>query len=149
MHDKRGHPDISAAHRSEDSTIAALARWARHNKAAFFDEHGRHWIGTDRFCMENAYAYTLEILAKQFSVDPGDSWLEAGGLDPRVTEVYERFYQRAHIAERLCAQTLLVGISVPMGPQLVPSLLLASHLKAARPQVKVVLGGPTLSSACG
>ena len=41
--------------------------------------------------------------------------------------------------------TLLVGISVPMGPQLVPSLLLASHLKAARPQVKVVLGGPTLS----
>src|SRR5438128_1299343 len=80
---------------SEDSTVAALARWARRNKAAFFDEHGRHWIGTDRFCMENEYAYALEILAKQFSVDPGGSWLDAGGFDPRLTQVYRRFYQHA------------------------------------------------------
>jgi hypothetical protein len=128
-----------------DSTIAALARWARRNRAVFFDECGRHWIGTDRFSRENAYAYALEILARQFSIDPGHDWLDPGGPDQRITAVYERFYQHARIAERISAKTRLVGISVPMGPQLVPSLLLASQVKAAKPQVRVVLGGPTLS----
>ena len=39
----------------------------------------------------------------------------------------------------------LVGISVPMGPQLEPARIFASQLKKASPGTQVVLGGPCIS----
>jgi hypothetical protein len=39
----------------------------------------------------------------------------------------------------------VVGISIPMGPQLVPALMFADAVRARRPDVRVVAGGPALS----
>jgi len=39
----------------------------------------------------------------------------------------------------------VIGITVAMGAQLYPTLLLAAHLKSLRPTARIVLGGPAIS----
>jgi hypothetical protein len=58
--------------------------------------------------------------------------------------VYRDFYRRNGIAERVSGATL-VGVSVPMGPQLLAALTLAAVIKEANPGLRVVFGGPVFS----
>ena len=122
-----------------DSVIAAAARWARHNKQLMFDEQGR------QLRQHGDYGHVIGILARPFFAESGVEDLL--GLDParHPSDAYVSFYEQCAVAQRLAPETALIGISVPMGPQLLPALLLADHLKKARPDVPVVLGGPTLS----
>jgi hypothetical protein len=130
------------AHLNPDSVTAAAARWAQKNKLQLLDDKGRlSPLGADGA----DYDHVVEILARPFFTDgsAGDQWRIDQARHP--ADAYAEFYEWCGITERLPRDAALVGISVPMGPQLVPSLLLAAHLKKARPGVPVVFGGPTLS----
>jgi radical SAM family protein len=65
-------------------------------------------------------------------------------VHPEILSVYRAFYSHSGIVSR-AAGAALVGISCPMGPQLVAALMLADLLKEADPGLRVVLGGPTMS----
>ncbi len=122
----------------EGSPAAAAARWAASNIHRLVDEQGRH-----RFTGGNGYM--LGLLVNPFQVDRGDEVLEAVRADRHPLDVFEQFYRESNIVERIPANTLLIGISIPMGPQLELSLLLAAMLKRELPDIPVVLGGGTLS----
>ena len=145
------------AHLHPGTVTAAAARWALRNRERLIDGHGRllprchppagnvqhrpdHGSGDGR-----DYRHVIEILARPFFTDgsAGAQWRTGQVRHPDDT--YVAFYEWCAIAERLPADVALIGISVPMGPQLVPALLLADHLKKARPGLPVVLGGPALS----
>jgi radical SAM family protein len=130
------------AHLNSDSVTAAAARWAQRNRQQLLDGQGRllprHEDSTN-------YRHVMEILSRPFFTDGsvGAQWRIDQVRHPGDT--YVEFYEWCAIAERLPTDVSLIGISVPMGPQLLPALLLADHLKKARPGVPIVLGGPTLS----
>ena len=132
----------NVAHLNSYSVTAAAARWAQKNKRQLLDDQGRlllrHGDGAD-------YRHVIEILSRPFFTDgsPGAHWCIDRVRHPGDT--YVAFYEWCAIAERLPRDVSLIGISVPMGPQLLPALLLADHLKRARPDVPIVFGGPTLS----
>ena len=130
------------AHLNSGSVTAAAARWTQRNRRQLLDDQGRLLLrrgdGSD-------YRHVIEILSRPFFTDGGV------GAQWRIDQVrhpgdtYVAFYEWCAIAKRLPTDVSLIGISVPMGPQLVPALLLADHLKRVRPDVPIVFGGPTLS----
>jgi hypothetical protein len=90
------------------------------------------------------YGWVMELLAQPFTVDPDLNVLQALDLDgPEVTR-YLDFYRKSKIAKRI-GGARLVGITAAMGPQLLPTLALAYHLKSVHPGLRVVVGGPTVS----
>ncbi|MFJ9413671.1 B12-binding domain-containing radical SAM protein [Streptomyces sp. NPDC101227] len=129
----------------EDSLVAAAARWAAKNRDRLIDAQGRHCFGTDRYGADSKSAYVMELIARPFSLDPGPEVLRAVSRDRHPLDAFDQFYRESGIAERISTGTSLIGISVPMGPQLEPSLMLAALLKKSHPETPIVLGGPTLS----
>ncbi len=126
-----------------DSKAAAAARWVAGHRDVLADPAG---------CLRAAaygdgdYGRTLGALAEPLTIDPGPAALLAGdhGASPEILSVYRAFYRHSGIADR-AAGAALVGISVPMGPQLIAALMLAAVLKEADPGLRIVLGGPTMS----
>nr|CEL18101.1 Radical SAM domain protein [Kibdelosporangium sp. MJ126-NF4] len=125
---------------SADSHPAACARWALRYRADLFDEQGRHYFNS-KHSQNNA---ALVGLARPFLIDPDREAIENVDTAP-IAEVYRTFYDRVDLAGRWPDGTRLVGISVPMGPELIPALILAELLKKIQPDVRIVLGGPTIS----
>jgi hypothetical protein len=125
-----------------DSPAAAAARWASRNRESLVDPVS----GYLRPSVYSDYERALGALARPLTTDPGTSVLLAGdhGADDQVRSVYRDFYRHSGIAART-AGAALVGISVPMGPQLMAALMLAAVVKEADPGLRVVLGGPALS----
>lgn len=120
---------------------AVAGRWLAGNRDALFDAAGRH-----AFAASTGPAYLLSALAQPYLIDPEPEWLgDESLLRSERTLVYRAYYEGLGLADRIPPDTRLFGISVPMGPQLVPALLLAAAVKRVRPDLRVVLGGPTLS----
>jgi hypothetical protein len=130
------------AHLNSGSVTAAAARWTQRNKRQLLDDQGRLLLrrgdGSD-------YRHVIEILSRPFFTDGGVGAQWRIDQEQHPGDTYVAFYEWCAIAKRLPTDVLLIGISVPMGPQLVPALLLADHLKRVRPDVPIVFGGPTLS----
>jgi hypothetical protein len=130
------------AHLNSSSVTAAAARWAQRNKRQLLDNQGRLLLRRED---GGDYRHVIEILSRPFFTDGGVGahWHIDQVRHPGDT--YVAFYEWCAIAKRLPTDVSLIGISVPMGPQLLPALLLADHLKMVRPDVPIVFGGPTLS----
>ncbi len=124
--------------RSRDSVVAGAVRWAKANRAGLFDELGRHL--SER---SGPGANVLELLATPFAVDATRENMSSP--PPRLQSIYLDFFEACEAESRLALDTALVGISVPMGTQLVPALILSKWLKSKRPNARIVLGGPTLT----
>lgn len=122
------------------SPVAAAVRWLSRHHAKLFDPEGRHSFGPT-----SRYGQVLRLLARYFQVDPDTSVLDRTGGTSAGAEIYRQFYVHADFDSRIPDGVSLVGVSVPMGPQLLPALTLAEHLKELRPNVRVVLGGPAIS----
>ncbi|MFD9123324.1 B12-binding domain-containing radical SAM protein [Kitasatospora sp. NPDC059571] len=122
-----------------DSRCAAVARWVSLHRSQLIDDDGRHLLGPD-----SQYGWVMEILAQPFAVDPDAAVLQPLDRTSREVAYYLDFYERIGIAARI-GEARLVGISTAMGPQLLPALALAHHVKRALPGVRVVLGGPAVS----
>lgn len=116
------------------------AGWIRQYGELLFED-GRH-----AFEPESPHGHALEALAQPLLVDPTAAAVRELHEDPPpAASWYTELYRETQIAARIPASTALVGISVPMGPQLVPSLILAHMLRLARPDLRILLGGPALS----
>jgi Radical SAM superfamily len=132
-----GYPDPDP----RDISVTA-ARWLAKNRDALFTADGRHDFGS-----ETGSSFLLQALAKPYVIDPDISWLanELSIAGARELEIFGRFFDEIDLARQIEPETRFIGISVPMGPQLVPALLLAQLLRELRPDARIVLGGPTLS----
>lgn len=126
-----------------DSYTASAARWALREPQMMVDADGRHLFESGRHT-----GRIVETLAVPFRIDPDEATLRRAAVERAADGIFGRFYDR-YAADvggpDALADTSLVGISVPMGPQLVPALLFALRLKEIRPTLRVVLGGPALS----
>ena len=90
----------------------------------------------------------LRLLTLPYTVDPGPDTVSGVHADPALIDSYERFFtDQLFRLELSPVRPALLGISVPMGPQLLPALLLAKVLAAAGADKlwRIVLGGPALS----
>lgn len=118
------------------ATIAATL--LVHNCHLLFDEQGRH-------CFRAPGVRELMIrLAAPFSTDPQIEQLTAPEFHraPAV-QFFETFFEQHVLA--IPDTVVLIGISVAMGCQLLPALVLSAVLKRRRPDLVVVAGGPTFS----
>ncbi|MGW7469470.1 B12-binding domain-containing radical SAM protein [Streptomyces xantholiticus] len=123
-----------------ESYAASAARWALREPGRLITDEGVHLFGAGRHT-----GRIVEALAVPFRIDPDATTLRRPAVEAVADGIFGRFYERWAATAALPEETRLIGISVPMGPQLVPALLLAVRLKALRPDVRLVLGGPALS----
>ncbi|HEX9334660.1 MAG TPA: radical SAM protein [Pseudonocardiaceae bacterium] len=122
------------------SSAAAATRWLARHADMLFDAERRHDFGPT-----SRYGHVLQLLAQHYLVDPGPDVVDRTGGYARAAEPYQRFYRQLGLDGRIADGTSMIGISVPMGPQLLPALVLAQHLRDLRPRTPIVLGGPALS----
>lgn len=135
---RMGEGDVAPIRRHD--LAAACARWLTTNRGLLVDEQGRH-----RFGESNQHSWTLNAIARAFRFDPSLEEILAGQLPEGLALMLEDFYSSAGVAGRIAPSTRVVGISAPMGPQLLPSLWLAGRIRQDRPDVRIVLGGPSVS----
>ena len=127
------------------SAAAAVARWSATHRSELFDEDGRHWFSESRAGVGVGNSLIMEMLAKPFQLDPGPEVLGGVRTGTHPVDVFEEFFVSSGIVDRIPQDTALIGISVPTGPQLELSLLLAAMFKCRYPATPIVLGGPTFS----
>jgi len=125
-----------------DSMPVVAARVLSRVHDRLFDQDGRH-----RFRDQpGTPAYLLRTIARPYRFEVLPS--ELANIDfytKPVVSFYEAFFDESGYVQNLEATIHTVGISVAMGPQLAPALILARWLKNRRPDLIVILGGPVLS----
>ena len=133
-----------AYQRSRPLTRAAASWVLRHlregglKRAEFMRTESAHWAPLDNI---------LHLLALPYTVDPDRLVLDGTTADESLLCSYRRFFD-AWIARLPISgsERFVLGISVPMGPQLLPALLLAAAVRCALGEgPRIVLGGPALS----
>ncbi|UCE97768.1 MAG: radical SAM protein [Dehalococcoidia bacterium] len=125
-----------------DSMPAVAARLLTRYGHLLIDEQGKHLFRED--CSD--LAYLLNIVVEPLKIDVSISDISSNEifLQPRAI-VYRTLFEKTDSLRNLPSNIHTVGISIAVGPQLVPALILARHLKAASKDIAVVIGGPVIS----
>ncbi len=127
---------------SPSSMPAAAARLIARYRRSLLDKKGKHLFRED--C--SSLAYLLNLLAQAYRIDvPLSVMTSPDFYDRPEAAVYRTFLETTDYAGALPASIHTVGVSIPVGPQLAPALILAHYLKTQRPELTIVLGGSTLS----
>lgn len=127
---------------SPKSLPAVSARLLSQNIHLLFDGQGRHRFRED----SSEAAYLLNMLVKPYRLDMALEDMTQTALSQIPGgHVFSEFYKQNIFIRTLAASVQIVGIVVPVGPQLGPALVLGRYLKEIIPQVAVILGGPTMS----
>ncbi len=107
-----------------------------------FDPQGRHLsIETP-----NSPLHLLTILAEPYRLDLAVHEFASEAFHAGATAcMYRDFFLESKVLKELPASIHTIGISVPMGPQLGPALILARLLKQLYVDTTIVMGGPTFS----
>ena len=125
--------------RDRDSRGGLLARWCQsHPDYLIEPSSGRHKFGPT-----SPLGFVVRELAAGLALHTDGVSLPQGS--DRVVDRYRDFYASGPLDELCAGDFDLIGVSVPMGPQLLPALLLAELLKSAGTGARVVLGGPAVS----
>src|SRR5205807_2111173 len=125
-----------------DSMAVIAARILTRIRERLFDQSGRH-LFQDR---PKTPAYLLRTLSRPYRIDvPLSELVNVEFYGTPTALCYESFFEQTGLAQNIEPTIKTVGISVAMGPQLAPSLILARWLKHHRPDLTIVLGGPTIS----
>lgn len=121
---------------------AVAARLLLRNRSQLFSADGSH-----RFGERNASpAYLLSVLSQIYVVDRSvAATVAAIAAEDPLAGWYTYFYKSRNLEQLLPPECTLVGLSVAMGPQLFPALVLARQLRLLKPDMRIVLGGPTMS----
>lgn len=143
--DRAARGDFAPATVTEESSLPAIAaRWLRQHKGDLFDAEGRH-----AFATSSEPGFLVAEVAKPYRVDPELDDLAIPErrvlLDASIGLAFHDFYASALADLPAGEDPPLVGISVPMGPQLYPALLLSELLHERWSDTRIVLGGPTFS----
>ena len=117
---------------------AVAARMLLRSGNHLLDAQGKHLYRDD----SSDLAYLLKVLVQPFRIDIPVAVLANASFytDPR-TAVYSSFFEQTRLASSLPKSVSIAGISVAMGPQMGPALILAKYLKTHLPGIAVVLGG--------
>lgn len=127
---------------SPSSMPAVAARLLIRYGHSLLDEQGKHLFRED----SSDLAYLLNILAQPYRIDvPLSVMTSPGFYDQPKAVVYRTFLEYTNYAESLPTSIHTVGVSIPVGPQLTPTLILARYLKTLRPDLTIILGGSTIS----
>ena len=120
---------------------AVAARLLARNAPRLFDSSGRH-----DFADPKGPGFLVHELAKPISIDCAieDIAARRGTLAWQLA-FYEDLYAGMDPAALADPEAVLTGITVAMGPQLAPALVLAAHIRRQLPDTRIVLGGPALS----
>ncbi|HEU4410562.1 MAG TPA: radical SAM protein [Polyangiaceae bacterium] len=125
---------------ASDVPQRAAAQLARRERHRIVNARGQH-VSDGEW---NGFELTVE-LSRPFHIDrPALAVAQALPLDP-VAREYRSFFETSSLPDALSRTRRAVGISVPMGPQLGPALILARLVREVRPDLKIVLGGPTMT----
>jgi hypothetical protein len=127
---------------SPSSMPAVAARLLTRYGHLLIDEQGKHLFRED----SSDLAYLLNILAEPYKIDVSLSVINSPGFyDQPEVMAFRAFFEVTSFCETLPASIHTIGISIAVGPQLVPALILARYLKTLREDVAVVFGGPIVS----
>ena len=127
---------------SPSSMPAVAARLLTRYGHSLIDEQGKHLFRED----SSDLAYLLNILAQPYRIDvPLSVMAKPGFYNQPEAVVYRTFFEHTNYAETLPTSIHTVGVSIPVGPQLAPTLILARYLKTLRPDLAIILGGSTIS----
>ncbi|MEO6503529.1 MAG: radical SAM protein [Jatrophihabitantaceae bacterium] len=137
--DEVGAGQLLGATVAAGSDAAVAARLLRTRRDALYDQQDRHRFGgsapdTMRLLTMLAEAYRVDLPVAELVS-------ERFGNSPQA-RFYEAFADQALAG---CPGAALVGITVPMGPQLGPAVVLARVLRRRYPAARIVLGGPAIS----
>ncbi|MBK6568035.1 hypothetical protein [Candidatus Aalborgicola defluviihabitans] len=121
------------------ATPSAYARIAAKNRARFFTIDERQRSGAD------GLDFILAQLCEPYRLDVRLSEVSADFLDSNpVCSFYTQWFKAAVLREQSLNNSSLVAISVPMGPQLLPALLLSKQVRQVI-SAPIVFGGPSFS----
>lgn len=127
---------------SPSSMPAVAARLLTRYGHSLLDKQGKHLFRED----SSDLAYLLNILAQPYRIDiPLSAMTNPGFYDQPEAVVYRTFFENTNYAETLPTSIHTVGVSIPVGPQLAPTLIFARYLKILRPDLAIILGGSTIS----
>jgi radical SAM superfamily enzyme YgiQ (UPF0313 family) len=133
---------IDGRHILDTSIEAVAARILGHSRHLLFNAQGRH-LSIETV---NSPIYLLTLLADAYRIDlPVHEITSETFHNGSVANMYRAFFTESDYLKRLPTSVHTVGISIPMGPQLGPALILARTLKSIYPDITIVVGGPTLS----
>lgn len=105
------------------------------------DDAGRHFRNDPESDVD-----LVAELARPFHVDLDVSEvLGLGFAESVIARDYDAFFRASSLTRHLDGDLDAVGISVPMGPQVAPTILLARIIHNLRKDVKIVLGGPSMT----
>jgi hypothetical protein len=124
-----------------DSLQAAVARWAARQRPGSLQDPDTGKL-KERVYLDNSGI--LKIIAEPFLIEPSRATFNDEEKVFPWQSLYEQFFLTCGIIEQT-SHTALVGISVPMGIQVVPALLLGKLLKRANSSLRLILGGPSIS----
>jgi hypothetical protein len=137
---------VSGTYRRCEPLSVAAARWViSHYRTGSLS---RADLSPARVAASRPLRNVRRLLATPYTVDPDHDVLDGVTDDARLAASYDRFFTE-HLEAIVSPgdSDTLVGISVPMGPQLLPALRLAALARTAAAErvCRVVLGGPALS----
>jgi Radical SAM superfamily len=124
----------------DDPFPALGARLLERSATDLFDAQERHRFRSDL----PGPGHLLGTLAEPFAFDrPLDEYLDPGFEQLPVVASFAEFFEGSRFVEELPGTVRVVGLSVAMGSQLAPALVLARRIRALHPDVRIVLGGAT------
>ena len=127
---------------SPSSLPSVAARLIARHRNLLLDEQGKHWFRED----SSYISHLLNVLIQPYRIDlPLSIMATPGFYDQPQAVAYQTFFEHLYFARTLPANIHTVGISIPTGTQLAPALILGRHLKTLRPELAIILGGPTIS----
>jgi len=129
--------------RSSEVFSILVDRLLRRLQMKLFDEVGRHQFKVDRA----GPGHLLGLAAQRFRIDRPITELVASEFtESPIAKFYKTFYENVGAFDQVFGRHIMVlGVSVPMGPQLGPALLLCDLIKTRCPSIKTIMGGPTFS----
>jgi hypothetical protein len=126
-----------------DELPAACSRWAVKNHEELISESGVFQFGPT-----TPLGYVMEELARPFVLNPNQDVLfgtEEAHNSPWALQWHRQFMDTRDWSDLLPASVQLIGISVPMGPQILPAVIMARAVRQAGFSARIVLGGPAVS----
>lgn len=125
----------------QDTSLPIVAaRILLKNKSELFTPDNRHKFRSE----QSPFAYLLDQLSSLFRIDAELLDIDETRL-AELNEFYREFFEYADVINQVGSHSNLIGISVPMGPQLFPATFLAAYLKENIIGTKIVGGGPAFS----